>query len=464
MATKQEIDALQASENRLSPDQLPIGYTSGGVALWRDPNAPNGTNGSTNINPGYYGSAMTQYNLGQAKGNTTPTPRNPDQTGAGQDFGIDYYKNLAANAPNEATMREQERQAIQGQIDLVNQELVKNLADIGTQRTEYYGEQTGMSARKGLAGSGMGAAQKGKVTSWGAQQEGLANAQAQAQISALMGNADQRATDRFYKEREFQTQAMSDYFGAQKDKQIYDEQQKSNARADFTQFSQLTDRSKVAPEDYQKLADQTQYPKQIFDLMWDSNYTKAQNATEVFKEKTADGKLTIMYQKPDGTIETKKYDWDLGVPTMINGMPYLYDDATKGYKLAENMANQMSVADMKNKYIDAGINYSDTPAVAESKLKNSRIYQDQVRGPVGSGGSKTSSKITDTDRVKEISDYLNVNNLKGTDKKVSWETYLAMQQTWFNNGGDIGSFKVNFPIGNYLDENNQWEYTQRVSP
>ena len=44
------------------------------------------------------------------------------------------------------------------------------------------------------------------------------------------------------------------------------------------------------------------------------------------------------------------------------------------------------VADMANRYVDAGITLNDTLAVAQSKILKSRIYQDQVRGPVGSGG------------------------------------------------------------------------------
>lgn len=49
---------------------------------------------------------------------------------------------------------------------------------------------------------------------------------------------------------------------------------------------------------------------------------------------------------------------------------------------------QNMVLDMANKYQDAGILPTDTLSQASSKLKNSRIYQDQVRGPVGSGGGK----------------------------------------------------------------------------
>ena len=43
------------------------------------------------------------------------------------------------------------------------------------------------------------------------------------------------------------------------------------------------------------------------------------------------------------------------------------------------------VLDLASKYADAGISPNDSLAVAQSKLLKSRIYQDQVRGPVGPG-------------------------------------------------------------------------------
>ena len=51
------------------------------------------------------------------------------------------------------------------------------------------------------------------------------------------------------------------------------------------------------------------------------------------------------------------------------------------------VADKNAVLDLRQKYPDAGISATDSFAVASSKLGNSRIYQDQVRGPVGSGGS-----------------------------------------------------------------------------
>lgn len=53
-----------------------------------------------------------------------------------------------------------------------------------------------------------------------------------------------------------------------------------------------------------------------------------------------------------------------------------------------------SVATLALKYPDAGIKLTDTFEAASSKLSKSRIYQDQVRGPVGSDSGVGPGKIT----------------------------------------------------------------------
>jgi hypothetical protein len=57
------------------------------------------------------------------------------------------------------------------------------------------------------------------------------------------------------------------------------------------------------------------------------------------------------------------------------------------------VADKNAVLDLRQKYPDAGILATDSFTIASSKLKNSRIYQDQVRGPVGSGGGGGSSVL-----------------------------------------------------------------------
>lgn len=53
------------------------------------------------------------------------------------------------------------------------------------------------------------------------------------------------------------------------------------------------------------------------------------------------------------------------------------------------------VTDLLTKYPDAGISLNDTLATAQSKLGNSKIYREQVRGPVGAASSGTWIDITD---------------------------------------------------------------------
>jgi len=67
----------------------------------------------------------------------------------------------------------------------------------------------------------------------------------------------------------------------------------------------------------------------------------------------------------------------------------LQDAVAKGLltTISGETANDKALAlDLASKYPDAGILSSDTFAKASAKLKNSRIYQEQVRAPVGAGG------------------------------------------------------------------------------
>ena len=70
--------------------------------------------------------------------------------------------------------------------------------------------------------------------------------------------------------------------------------------------------------------------------------------------------------------------------------------------------------------------------------------------------------ITDVGRVSELTSFIEEQGLRGEDNMVSWETYLAMKQTWINNGGTVGEFNINFPIGTWLDEDNQDELDEQL--
>ena len=69
----------------------------------------------------------------------------------------------------------------------------------------------------------------------------------------------------------------------------------------------------------------------------------------------------------------------------------------------EDETSNSLVLDMAGKYMDAGILPTDTLAVAQAKLKSSRIYQDQVRGPVGTSGGGTMDGVSTEGWLKLLS-------------------------------------------------------------
>jgi hypothetical protein len=66
------------------------------------------------------------------------------------------------------------------------------------------------------------------------------------------------------------------------------------------------------------------------------------------------------------------------------------------------VADKNAVLNLRSKYPDAGISASDSFAVASGKLQNSRIYQDQVRGPVGSGGGSPLASLFGDPQLQAI--------------------------------------------------------------
>lgn len=127
--------------------------------------------------------------------------------------------------------------------------------------------------------------------------------------------------------------------------------------------------------------------------------TMAQQAFNNEMELSSKGMVAIPdtdLQKVQADIASGKKDGTI-VTNPVNGKSY--------YKPSvEDETSKALVLDMAGKYVDAGILPTDTLAVAQSKLKNSKIYQDQVRGPVGSETTKltTEEKAVQTDINAEL--------------------------------------------------------------
>ena len=99
--------------------------------------------------------------------------------------------------------------------------------------------------------------------------------------------------------------------------------------------------------------------------------------------------------------------------TEVGGRKFLIDNQTG--KTIQDLGSSVKsdtelVYNMAGKYVDAGILPTDTLAAAQAKLKNSRIYQDQVRGPVrvggggggGGGGGDGGDEVSDFDYARQI--------------------------------------------------------------
>lgn len=111
-----------------------------------------------------------------------------------------------------------------------------------------------------------------------------------------------------------------------------------------------------------------------------------------------------------------------------------------GDNIPKNADEKALVLDMAGKYSDAGILPTDTLAQATAKQKNSKIYQDQIRGPVGNsnppviGISKTDIASITNALLSEV----------GADGFVSPQDYEAAKQDWISHNGEPAAFDAKF--------------------
>lgn len=74
----------------------------------------------------------------------------------------------------------------------------------------------------------------------------------------------------------------------------------------------------------------------------------------------------------------------------------------------------------------------------------------------------STTKNTPNQIKASIDDTLAKNNAFGADGKVSYETYIWMNQNYINNGGTQAEFTINYPITTYLDGDNQSLYLNAI--
>jgi hypothetical protein len=107
----------------------------------------------------------------------------------------------------------------------------------------------------------------------------------------------------------------------------------------------------------------------------------------------------------------------------------------------EDETSKALVLDMAGKYVDAGILPTDTLAVAQGKLKGSRIYQDQVRAPAGSGSGSGDSSTVKADKALIEKNLLAT---VGDDGFLNPDDYAGAKADWIQAGGTQAEFDSKF--------------------
>lgn len=225
---------------------------------------------------------------------------------------------------------------------------------------------------------------------------------------------------------------------------------KAGGFATESQIQALTlSRNKQLVKNYNNLLDLKQQTMETLNTMIGLAAQDRQFAMEVMNQKINFTSKMIEYrdkfvdnarQQYQSIINTLGYD---GLLEATGGDPWTMGLVEKSLGLSSGQLQKLSQASAKKqsqaitmeliaKYPDAGISPNDTYEVAASKLKNSRIYQDQVRPPQGSGGGPSKSDLLAAD-IK--SDYQGILS--------NWE-----ERGWLNSGY-IGS-------GEYRQAKSQW--------
>ena len=132
-------------------------------------------------------------------------------------------------------------------------------------------------------------------------------------------------------------------------------------------------------------------------------------------EANKDKILELMLNYPEAIIKGKVTITDSYEDAISKITPFLGEIADKEY-----------VKDIMGKYPDANILPSDSLAVAQAKLKTSKIYQEQVRAPSGSSTVKSSISADEKAMYEDIS--------KGQDDLragTSWgSVYNTIKSKW----------------------------------
>lgn len=123
-----------------------------------------------------------------------------------------YYKGLQAETGRSAEqIRSEELSRVQAQIDAINQIYDQELGRVRNEGAGRLAQTSSIAVSAGLAGSPFQQTQETKTQVFNQRQEQAVQAERAAKIAAIMSGAEDRASERYAKEREIARQGGIDY-------------------------------------------------------------------------------------------------------------------------------------------------------------------------------------------------------------------------------------------------------------
>lgn len=313
----------------------------------------------TTAPPGYTGAPADEIDWARlspearqalnAQGVYEPTGR-PILDANGQPVGgsaIDqYYAGLNTKAPTYEELRDQERKAMQAQIDVINEYYGGEMSRLKQKGLGQLNQTSSIAVGAGLAGSPFQQAQEEKTKQYNTQEEAALRARQSAEVAQAMGLADGRAIQRAQLEMNQANMNRTEYITHLKDLQ-------TDARTSFVNFAKSgkTALKDLSDEQLKKLMADTGLDQLSLESMYNANLPAAQKVDyDYIQTKNddlirtgSDGSIKNMgnYSPPDDSG-----GWvikDMGKA----GMAWV-NEAGKKYELISGTAGDGSAPDVKS--------------------------------------------------------------------------------------------------------------------
>ncbi len=235
------------------------------------------------------------------------------------------------------------------------------------------------------------------------------------------------------------------------------------------------DRAKTSVDlQFEPIEQQITKTERFLDLNRETLSEEEKKQSQVMELTLQKQKETLATQKEarafalENAIESPYYQIGKTVYRTSDGKPYSSEKeffADGGDRTFSNVAivngsaqkEKDMVIKLANEYPDAGIQINDSLGTAQSKLEKSKLYKDQVRGPVGGGGGTVTERLlTDQQQIiKNASAALRAEAQGSKDGKSNPETYRRFKEDFIGAGGTDTDFKSALSIEQYISRNNQ---------